>query len=147
MHWTPTGSRMTVVGRDAGSIRKSNFTTKYIYFFENNNLFVSNQFGYRRGYSVDLVAITLHEQILQNMNMHLNTVAIFMDLCKAFDTIDHRILIKKLRKYYFSECALSLVQNYLTDRQQFVLFRGTESSRRSPSGVYFRPLIVPRIYK
>ena len=44
--------------------------------------------------------------------------AIFMDLSKAFDTINHDLLVAKLKAYGFKECALSIILDYLSDRWQ-----------------------------
>jgi hypothetical protein len=53
---------------------------------------------------------------------------IYMDLSKAFDTIDHATLIQKLYYYGISGKALSLIENYLTDRRQYVQINETKSS-------------------
>jgi hypothetical protein len=46
-------------------------------------------------------------------------MSIFLDLSKAFDCIDHKILIEKMRHYGLDNPALSLIENYLSNRQQF----------------------------
>ena len=47
-------------------------------------------------------------------------VTIFLDLSKAFDTLNHSILLDKLKHYGIKDCVLNLLHSYLTDRQQFV---------------------------
>ena len=54
-------------------------------------------------------------------------IAIFMDLSKAFDTLNHEILIWKLQQYGVHNNALSLLVNYLQNRQQFVSYKSKVS--------------------
>ena len=59
--------------------------------------------------------------------------AIFMDLSKAFDTIDHGLLLAKLEAYGFSENAASLLQSYVCNRYQKVCINGTFSESKQIS--------------
>ena len=69
-----------------------------------------------------------------------------MDLSKAFDTIDHDILIQKLSKYHFDARAVDLVKNYLSDREQYVVFKDAVSDCKPlltgvPQGSILGPLL------
>ena len=74
--------------------------------------------GYRKGYSTQRALIRLIEKWKTSLDNKGFAAAILMDLSKAFDTIDHDLLIAKLHAYGFSRSALKLVKNYLSDRWQ-----------------------------
>jgi len=75
-----------------------------------------------------------------------DTGAIFLDLAKAFDTVDHAILLSKLRYYGFQEVSYDFLYDYLSDRQQKVHFHGELSDWGSvsigvPQGLILGPLL------
>ena len=97
---------------------------------------------------------TTHAMIhfLNNIHSALNkdipeyTLGIFLDLKKAFDTVDHNILLRKLDHYGFRGISNLWFQNYLTDRYQYVCIDGTDSSKRLiqygvPQGSVLGPLL------
>ena len=65
-------------------------------FLKENNLLAPEQFGFRLNLSTDVALAHLTENILDNMDNGFITGAVFLDLSKAFDTVDHQILLKKL---------------------------------------------------
>ena len=70
-------------------------------FIDNNNILSSNQYGFRANNSTELAVTTVYDEFLENLDRKLCTCAIFLDIKKAFDTIDHQILLKKLNHYGF----------------------------------------------
>ena len=76
----------------------------------------------------------------------LITCSIFLDLRKAYDTINHTILIKKLEKYGIRGLPLQLLASYLTDRQQYTIVNQYKSKSRDvicgiPQGSTLGPLL------
>ena len=66
-----------------------------------------------------------------NQNEPAKTLSVFIDLKKAFDTVDHKILLKKMEHYGFRGTSNIWFQNYLSEREQFVSINGAESSMQS----------------
>ena len=74
--------------------------SKYIIeFMEENELFYKNQFGFRKQHSTSHAIITLIEKVSKALDTGKIVVGGFLDLKKAFDTVDHIILLRKLKLY------------------------------------------------
>jgi hypothetical protein len=110
------------------------------------NLLNENQFGFRQShstchavnYSVSLIQEALHK------NRHV--IGIFIDLSKAFDTIDHKILLKKLDRYGIRGVTNSLIRSYLSRRVQYTDVLGEKSDVLTtqygvPQGSVLGPLL------
>ena len=87
-------------------------------YFEENQLFNQNQYGYRTGHSTEHAALELVDKITSQMGNNETPIHIFLDLSKAFDTIDHNILLDKLKYYGLDDTAIKLFRSYLTNRYQ-----------------------------
>ena len=72
--------------------------------------------GYRKGFNTQYALLSLIEKWKKTLDDNGYTGAILMDLSKAFDTINHELLIAKLYAYGFSKGALKLIHSYLSDR-------------------------------
>ena len=86
------------------------------------------QFGFRSGHSTDHALISLTERIKCTLDSNRIGCGIFIDLQKAFDTVNHQILLQKLNHYGVRGIALKWFESYLTDRQQFVSVNGYSSN-------------------
>jgi len=90
--------------------------------------------------------IHIINKISSSLDENKITAGVFLDLSKAFDTIDHRILLSKLHHYGISGLALKWIQNYLTNRKQFVHVYGTNSNYHDiklgiPQGSILGPIL------
>ena len=101
--------------------------TRTSHFFESKNLLYNTQFGFRKGLSCELALNTLIEKIRKKIEKREYGIAIFFDLSKAFDTINHTLLLLKLKFYNFSPSAIALLENYLSSRTMKVNLNGTFS--------------------
>ncbi len=115
-------------------------------YFQEKKLFYNSQYGFRTGHSPEFAAMELVDKIITYMDKNDTPIGIFIDLTKAFDTIDHSILLQKLRYYGFTELAVNLMQSYLTERTQYVQIDNTKSDFCSittgiPQGSILGPLL------
>jgi hypothetical protein len=94
-------------------------TQIYDYLNENKLLYVS-QYGFRALHSTELATLELINRITHELDKGQSPISVFIDLSKAFDTIDHNILIRKLKYYGFSTNSVNLVKDYLSNRRQYV---------------------------
>ena len=85
-----------------------------------NNLLLRKQFGFRKGHSTDHALIKLIDSIYDSFNQNKYTLGVFIDLSKAFDTVDHNILIDKLNSYGIKNNSLKWFSSYLSNRKQFI---------------------------
>ena len=88
-------------------------------YFERNEIMTNHQFGFRKSYSTELAAIKLYDVLLKNLDEKKITCTIFLDLAKAFDSVNHKILLRKLNHYGVRGKALELFRSYLSGRSQF----------------------------
>ena len=96
-------------------------------FLDINNLIYSLQFGFRQKYSTTHALINLTESIRQTLDEGSFGCGIFVDLQKAFDTVDHKILLHKLEFYTIRGVCNDWFKSYLSDRKQFVSINGYNS--------------------
>ena len=89
-------------------------------FLENNKLIYKKQFGFRRAYSVNHAWISITERIRNLLDNQNYVCGIFIDLEKAFDTVNHEILCDKLNFYGMHGNINKLIKSYLTNRKQYV---------------------------
>ena len=97
-------------------------------YFTTNNLFCIQQFGIRPGHSTELAALKLANHLIAELDNCKIPTNIYIDLSKAFDTLNFDILLKKLDHYGINESAKRLIHSYLTDRFQFVEFNRYKST-------------------
>ena len=87
-------------------------------YLEENKLLSQSQFGFRQKRSTSTALITFTDQILESMDKGYVTGAVFLDLRKAFDTVDHLLLINKLKGLGVAGKSLAWFRSYLSGRTQ-----------------------------
>ena len=96
------------------------FVNRLDRFLNRYNILSSSQYGFRANHSTSMALLELTDEISTAIDKKHFLVSIFVDLKKAFDTIDHTILLKKLHKYGIRGVAHQWVTSYLKNRSQFV---------------------------
>ena len=115
-------------------------------FLDNNNVFFSKQFGFRSKHSTAHAILNMSQIISDSLDAGKFGCGVFVDLRKAFDTVDHKILLKKLYHYGIRGTALNLLSSYLSKRYQFVTVNGVSSEKALvkhgvPQGSVLGPLL------
>ena len=100
------------------------FLTKHKYIYD-------LQFGFRTGHSTNHAILDLTEDIRKAIDDNKFAVGVFIDLQKAFDTVDHTILLKKLYHYGIRGVANSWFKSHLSNRKNFVTINGVNSDLQS----------------
>lgn len=101
-------------------IFEKSFKRRLVAFLDSFGVLSCHQFGFRAGLSTTDAIISLYTNILNNFELKLKSVGIFFDLTKAFDTIDHALLLNKIFHYGIRGPAHKWLESYLTGRTQAV---------------------------
>ena len=117
-------------------------------FLNYHNLLYKHQYGFRTNHNCSHPVLHFADKIYNELNQKPSaaTLAIFIDLKKAFDTVDHNILLQKMDHYGIRGISNNWFENYLTDREQFVYINGITSETKKmiygvPQGSVLGPLL------
>jgi hypothetical protein len=115
-------------------------------FINHHNILYKLQFGFRHNHSTTDALIYLTDKILAGYDKGEYTIGIFIDFCKAFDSVNHNILLEKLYKYGIRGNSHTWIKNYLSNRLQHVNFLNCKSNNiviksGVPQGSILGPLL------
>ena len=106
-----------------------------------------HQYGFRAKVSTEFAIYDIVECILETLDQKIPTCAVFLDLSKAFDTVDHSVLLWKLEHYYgIQGLPLQLFENYLHSPEQYTVVNKCRSQSQQancglPQGSILSPLL------
>ena len=115
-------------------------------FLEKNKILFENQFGFRSNHSTDHAVLSIVEKIQSAIDNSDYSCGIFLDLRKAFDTVNHKILIEKLDYYGIRGITKEWFLSYLNNRKQFVTINDISSELKNittgiPQGSVLGPIL------
>ena len=115
-------------------------------FINKHNILYAFQFGFRKLHSPNLALIILIDRISKALENDDFVLGLFLDFSKAFDTVNHFILYKKLEFYGVRGLALRWFQSYISERVQYVEYNNVKSGKDRivcgvPQGSILGPLL------
>jgi retron-type reverse transcriptase len=121
------------------------FYNRLLAFIKKQNILYDLQFGFREGHSTHLAVIKLLENIIESLDSGNYAATLFLDFSKAFDTVNHNILLQKLNHYGIRGIGNQWIESYLSNRKQFCTFGGCRSDTLTiscgvPQGSILGPL-------
>ena len=116
------------------------------HFLEKENILFKHQFGFRKNYSTEQAILELTDNLKMKIDSNEAICSIFLDLSKAFDTVNHQILLQKLYRYGIRGVPLQWFKSYLESRTQYAEIENVKSNPRSiqcgvPQGSTLGPLL------
>ena len=107
-------------------------------YFDSNNILSNNQYGFRRLHSTEFAVLEILDRITEALDQGHTPFVFYLDLSKAFDSLNHSILLGKLKYYGLTNSALSLFSSYLSNRKQYVEIDDCKSD------IFFSTVGVPQ---
>ena len=100
-------------------------------YVDRNELLCDNQHGFRSGRSCLTQLLSHVDDIVKGLINGADTDAIYLDFAKAFDKVDHQLLLAKMRKLGFHEKLVKWIESFLSNRKQSVVLDGVFSMNDS----------------
>ena len=115
-------------------------------FIENKKMLTSQQYGFRKQYSTYMALLDMYDNVSTAVDRNEFSLGIFIDLSKAFDTLNHEILLNKLQFYGVRGLTFKWFESYVNNRQQCVVYNNVYSNYKIidcgvPQGSILGPLL------
>ena len=129
-----------------GKILEKIMSEQLTHFLDTNKILFTSQYGFRKKHSTIFATMDFVDHIARNVDDGNFSYGVFLDLSKAFDTINHSFLLKKLHHYGVRGISLDWFESYLSDRSQYVSWNGSNSrslpiTTGVPQGSVLGPLL------
>ena len=125
-------------------------------FLDRYNILYKHQYGFQRGKSTDHAILDLHTNVIKAIKNRGKSCSVFLDFAKAFDTVNHDILLKKWKYYGICGSPLNSFKSYLSGRYHCVKINNAKSDNKaivfgvpqgSVSGTLLFLIYINDIYK
>ena len=99
-------------------------------FLEKSKIIYEHQFGFQKNKSTTYAVLDIYTEIVNSLDNHDLACSVFLDFAKAFNIIEHKILISKLENYGLKGTLLQWFESYLSNREQVVKIGNVLSKKR-----------------
>ena len=98
-------------------------------YLSENSILYEKQFRFQTSHSNEYAILLLVNRLYQSLDESKFTLGIFIDLTKAVDSVDNKILAKKLELYGIKGCNLGWFESYLSNRKQFITYGNKQTNK------------------
>ena len=145
-HFLPENYRPISLLDCFGKILEKLIYKQMFSFITKHSILFIYQYGFREGFSTTLALIDIMDTIKKRLDNNEFGVGIFIDIKKAFDTVNHNLLFYKLEHYGFRGHSLQLLKSYVSERKQYTTVNNSTSNVKSlnygvPQGSVLGPLL------